>query len=221
MDEHIGMTVDSGETRRHRAVVAVAALCGLALLASRPVGEVLFPHGTSGFDWSVRGWMSAHRHAAVTTVAFLLTTAGGITGMRVLAVAGALDLWRRGQRRLAACVVAVTVVAFVVFTEMKKLHARPRPPALDGGIANDFAFPSGHATMSAAICCILAWLYWRAGLVRGRAALAVAILIPLVVGVSRVYLGMHWATDVLGGWSTGFLIAVVGAMAVESSPERS
>jgi undecaprenyl-diphosphatase len=69
--------------------------------------------------------------------------------------------------------------------------------------------------MSAAVCCTLAYLYWRAGLVRRGPALAVAILIPLVVGVSRIYLDVHWATDVLGGWSAGLPVAVLAAALCE------
>jgi undecaprenyl-diphosphatase len=140
--------------------------------------------------------------------------------MRILALLAALDLWRRGQRRLGACLVAVAVAAYVLFIELKKLHARSRPPALEGIISDDFSFPSGHATMSAAVCCTVAWMYWRAGLLRRGPALALAILTPLLVGLSRVCLDVHWMTDVLAGWSIGLLLAVVAAMAVRPSPAR-
>jgi undecaprenyl-diphosphatase len=174
----------------------------------------------NGFDLEVQQWVLAHQRPPLATLAFLITAAGGITGMRVLSVLGALDLWRRGRRRPAACLLAVAVAAFALFTVMKKVYARPRPAALDGSIADDFSFPSGHATMSAAVCGVIAWLYWRGGLVRRGPALAVAILVPLVVGTSRVYLNVHWATDVLGGWCAGLLIAALAAALCDGTPSR-
>jgi undecaprenyl-diphosphatase len=174
----------------------------------------------NSFDLDVQQWMLTHQHPTLATLAFLTTTAGGITGMRVLSVLGALDLWRRGRRRRAACALAVALAAFALFTVMKRVLARPRPSALDGSISDDFSFPSGHATMSAAVCCTIAWLYWRAGLVGRGPALALAIIVPLIVGISRVYLNVHWATDVLGGWSAGLLIAVVAAALCDGNRSR-
>ena len=54
-------------------------------------------------------------------------------------------------------------------------------------------------------------MLWRERLIGGRTALALAIGGPLLVGISRIYLNVHWATDVLGGWSAGLLIAVLSA----------
>jgi undecaprenyl-diphosphatase len=179
----------------------------------------------NSFDAEVQRWVLAHQRPALVTLFFLVTTAGGITGMRVLSVLGAIDLWRRGRRRLAACALAVSLVAFGLFTVAKEVVGRSRPLSLDGSVADDFSFPSGHATMSAAVCCALAYMYWRAGLVHRAPALAFAILVPLVVGISRVYLELHWATDVLGGWSAGLLVAAAAAASsdriIGSSPERS
>jgi undecaprenyl-diphosphatase len=66
--------------------------------------------------------------------------------------------------------------------------------------------------VSAAVCCTLAYVLWREGLTGGRAALTLAALVPLLVGGSRLYLNVHWATDVLGGWCAGLFIAVFSAM---------
>lgn len=201
-----------------RAWIGLASLGALALLAVPAVGDALFAHESATLDWDVQRWILAHRQPRLVTVFFVITTLGGITGMRVLAVLGALDLWRRGQRRGAACVLGATVAAFGLFTLLKRLYARGRPPVLDGSMADDYSFPSGHATMSAAVCCTLAYLYWRLGLVRGRPAIVLMILLPLAVGISRIYLDVHWATDVFGGWTVGLLVALLAAALCDPEP---
>jgi undecaprenyl-diphosphatase len=187
-------------------LVGTGALVGFA-----KVGENVFAHESAGFDRAVQGWMLVHQVPLLHTIFLWITRLGGIMGMRVLALAGAAYLWYRGHRRIAAGVLVVPVVANALFEIMKRVYARPRPLGLGGRVDSSYSFPSGHATVSAAVCCTLAYVLWREGLIGPRTALTLAMLAPFLVGVSRLYLNVHWATDVLGGWSVGLFIAVLSA----------
>jgi undecaprenyl-diphosphatase len=104
------------------------------------------------------------------------------------------------------------VGALVLYNAMKVALARPRPPL---GVrlmhVGGFAFPSGHATASAAVYAMLAIVLTRRGL--GQVApFVAATIIVAIVGASRIYLGVHWLTDVLGGWALG--LAWTSAVAI-------
>ena len=91
---------------------------------------------------------------------------------------------------------------------------------LGGIVPSSYSFPSGHATASAAVCVTLAYVLWREGFVRRPVALAFAILVPLAAGFSRIYLNVHWATDVLGGWSAGLVIAILSIVLYDRNWRR-
>ena len=190
---------------------AVIVLGILALWGFAKVGEDVFSHESTGFDRAVQQWVLHHQHPVLTKLFFWATSAGGTAPMTLLAVGGAAYLWHRGKRRLAAGVLTAPTIAIVLFTAVKHIYARPRPAGLGGLVPSSYAFPSGHATSAAAVCCTLAYVFWQERLVSGRAALAVAAIVPFLIGLSRIYLNVHWATDVLGGWSAGLLVAVLAA----------
>ena len=198
-------------TRFSRDWAAVVLLATVALAGVAKVGEDVFAHESTSFDGAVQRWFLAHQHPAVVSVFYWITTLGGIAGMCVLATAGAAWLWYRGHRGVAVRVLVVPVITIAAFNVVKRLYARPRPVGLGGRVESSYSFPSGHATASAAVCCTLAYVLWREQLIGGRTALALAIVVPLLVGISRLYLNVHWTTDVLGGWSAGLLIAVLSA----------
>jgi membrane-associated phospholipid phosphatase len=111
-------------------------------------------------------------------------------------------------------VLAVTAGGAIALTLVfKAALGRARPPLAQAVAAADgYGFPSGHAAVAAAVCGAVAWLCsmqllsWRARM----ATWAVAGMLASLVGVSRVYLGVHWTTDVVGGWIFGTLwLAVV------------
>ena len=190
----------------------IVVLVGTAsLLAFANVGAAVFTHKSTTFDSAVQAWSMAHQKSGLHAVSMWITTIGGVMGMRLLAVAGAVFLWFRGHRRVAAGVLLVPIVSVRLFEFMKNIYERPRPGGLAGHVENSFAFPSGHATMSAAVCCTLAYVFWREGFIGRWTALVFALLVPLLVGLSRVYLNVHWATDVLGGWSIGLFVAALAA----------
>lgn len=69
-----------------------------------------------------------------------------------------------------------------------------------------------HARASTAICCTIAYIFWRERMLPRPVAWLFAVAVPLLIGVSRLYLNVHWATDVLGGWSGGVLLALLSVI---------
>lgn len=115
----------------------------------------------------------------------------------ILVVSAALLLWRRGVR--TALWLAMTVLAGMLLNvALKQVFAAPRPdllPHLD--IVHTYSFPSGHAAGNMILFGALAMV------VAGRSAYGAAALIIVVIGCSRVWLGVHWPSDVLAGWIEG------------------
>ena len=200
------------------AAVLAATLLGLILVGAVS-GAVLRRAGPTGLvDRSVEFFVVGHRQAWLTAVIRPITDLGAAAVLVPLVLAAGLGWrWRRGSWRPLALLGAGAAGAWVVQVAVKQLVERPRPPTgLALSHASGFAFPSGHATDAAAVYGMLAALLVRPGRRGVRvAALAAAFGLVALVGLSRVYLGVHWLTDVLAGASIGAvwitsLILVVG-----------
>lgn len=135
-----------------------------------------------------------------------LTALGGIAVLVVVTavVAGFLLFRRRG---VAAMFVVTSLAGGIALSQGLKLaFGRERPPADFQAVeAVNASFPSGHAMLSAVVYLTIGAIVARAMLERRLKAyvMIVAVLLTAAVGLSRVYLGVHWASDVLAGWCVG------------------
>ncbi|MEU5462267.1 phosphatase PAP2 family protein [Streptomyces althioticus] len=137
--------------------------------------------------------------------------------MRLLcAVAVILLLRRPAARWTAGWLVVVVALATAVQQGLKAALGRERPVWSDPvDTAHYAAFPSGHAMTATVVLGLLLWLLHRHGVspVVWRTALAVAAVSVTGVGLTRIWLGVHWPTDVLGGWLFGALTVIVAVAA--------
>jgi membrane-associated phospholipid phosphatase len=157
-----------------------------------------------------------HRTSAVTALMKVVTDAAEIPLLAIALLTGTALGWRRGSWRPMVLVVAAGALSVVAATAVKNLTDRTRPPSGYWAVhETDFSFPSRHTTMAAALLCVLAFLVAERAAARIAAAAvwAGALVLVALVGASRIYLGVHWATDVLGGFtlgsSTGFVLVSV------------
>ncbi|MGW0394365.1 phosphatase PAP2 family protein [Streptomyces sp. NPDC003042] len=133
--------------------------------------------------------------------------------MRAVAALVCLWLWRRGDRSRALRVAAATLVASAVQQGLKALTGRERPWWPDPVDSAQYAaYPSGHAMTATVVCGLLLWLL-PSTTPRGVvwAAWAVAAVSVLGVGFTRLYLGVHWFSDVLAGWLLGVALVALTA----------
>jgi undecaprenyl-diphosphatase len=141
-----------------------------------------------------------------------LTALGGIAVLTLIvgAVAGYLLLNR--LRGMVFLVIAATLGALLLTTSLKHVIDRDRPPERQAGvIVYTQSFPSGHSALSASIYLTLGGLLART---TNRRAIklyfiCIALLLTFLIGCSRVYLGAHYPTDVLAGWTVGLVWAIV------------
>ena len=110
-----------------------------------------------------------------------------------------------------ASLALASVGAILAHHAVKLVYRRPRPAGALAKGKTEPAFPSGHTTDATAVLVTGAYLLARQGLATPSVVATAAILLAVGTGVSRVLLGWHWATDVLGGWIAGVGVAACAA----------
>jgi len=149
-----------------------------------------------------------------------LTTIGSSWVIPPIFVVALVLLGRKRRYGAAAFLASATLGGVAVEWTMKLFFARPRPQLAWAHIQPDFSFPSGHTMNSAVFYVALALIIWSVfGRRAGLGAMAIAVLITLGVGVSRVYLGYHYVTDVLGGMLAGAAWLMVVGYAFRLRPK--
>ncbi|MEU0794126.1 phosphatase PAP2 family protein [Amycolatopsis sp. NPDC005961] len=192
---------------------AVALVAFLALLAS---ASDFLPWAT-GFDLDVHAWFVAHRTAGWTTAAAVITStaSSAYTAPLVFLVAAALTRGSVRARLTRAVLVLLLMLSAVLGRfAISELIARPRPPTADWAVyAGGLSFPSGHTSDAALAAGLIAWLVVRRFDRAPRWPVwLVAAGYALLIAWTRVYLGVHWPTDVLG--SLAFVTAWLSAALV-------
>ncbi len=187
--------------------VSLFVLIGYGLIVSDDAGPT--PGDAEAIDV-----IDSLRTAWLTDAAKVVTALGSTAALVPLSViAGGVLAWRRRWPELAVLVAAV-VIMLISVPVLKEIIDRPRP---GGGLveAKGASYPSGHAAHSV----FYAWLALtiavrvRPGWSYGTALIVVGFALTAVIGLSRVYLGVHYLSDVSGGWALG-VTAFAGCAAI-------
>ncbi|MFC7307955.1 phosphatase PAP2 family protein [Streptomyces monticola] len=150
--------------------------------------------------------------------------------MRILCAVLVGRLWWRGDRGLAVWAGAACLVGTLAQQVLKAVVGRDRPSWPDPvDSAHYAAFPSGHAMTAVVVGGLFLWVFARIGIggARWHTALAVTVVSVVGVGATRVWLGVHWPSDVVGGWLLGALTVVLAMLLYarygvrESAAERA
>ncbi|WP_133053671.1 phosphatase PAP2 family protein [Mycolicibacillus trivialis] len=209
---------------RRSTVVAAALIAALAAgFAALTLAVARTPAGPD-VDRQVMDWFVAQRRDWLTPLLVAATHASGRQAVAVAALAAAALLWWRRRRLLPAVVVAGTCAAAgLIGVAVKHLAGVDRPPPAVHVVAKTGpAFPSGHVTYSLALLGILAVVLGAGRSTRVRAALAAAVAaITGLIGVARLYLGVHWFTDVVGGVLLALAVIGTGALVLRAGQTGS
>jgi undecaprenyl-diphosphatase len=174
-----------------------------ALHQMRSVADPAEPLGPDWFQESMRD----------------ITTLGGYTALVLLVTISSGCFWLDGKKSAARILVGAVVSGYLLGTGLKFYFARPRPSTVPFLVrVSDVAhssFPSGHALMSAVAYLTLAALVSQLAAHRARLRVFMilsALVITALVGFSRVYEGVHYPSDVLGGWTAGIVWATLWSL---------
>lgn len=141
-----------------------------------------------------------------------VTALGGFALLTALTLASTGIALLHRKPRIAAIMVLAITSGMLVSDVLKKTFDRPRPDLVPHGVlVSSASFPSGHAMMSAVVYLTLGVLLARTQPTRSLRLYLISLscLATLATGVSRVYLGVHWPTDVLAGWTLGAAWALI------------
>jgi membrane-associated phospholipid phosphatase len=190
--------VNGGLRLSRGTIVCLALFAIVSLLVSTGV--------THDADVATLQWIGTVRSPTLIRVMQLLSTIGNWQWEVPFALLVSLLLWRHGRRRSAWRYFAFCVAGDALYGVAKLLFHRPRPTVISHlSDAGWYSYPSGHA--------MLAVIIWGAGLVllaqlvtaraMQRSLTGLGVLLPIAIAKSRVYLGVHYPTDVLGGMLLG------------------
>ncbi len=174
-----------------------------ALLGLLVAWTVMLLFGGLEFDRGLMLFAYAGSHPGAAAAARWVTELGGMPVVLAATALGAALLLVRREWRAAALLLAITLTGRLIVSLLKDWTARVRPDAQGHLVpVESLAFPSGHAANATLVWLCLALLLPTNERGRGLAIWA-AVWLAIAVGLSRVMLGVHWPSDVIGGWAFG------------------
>ncbi|MET8223528.1 phosphatase PAP2 family protein [Streptomyces sp. NPDC005301] len=212
---HVGSPARTPAPRAAAALavpLAMASVVLLVLVASswHPLMDIDGDVSRTTHRWAVEDPGTTHAFRVLTDWVWDPTT------LRILCAV--VVLWlvlRRSAWRTALWLAVTCAVGTLLQQSLKAAVDRPRPVWPDPvDSAHYTAFPSGHALTATVVCGLLLWLLRRhgAGPALWWSACALAVVSVAGVGLTRVWLGVHWPSDVLGGWLIGALVVALAVM---------
>ena len=191
----------SAKTGQLRFIAALVALTAIWL--------AMLLGGNGPLDAGIYRALYAGHHQTLVPIARFFTALGEPTVLISASVVIAILLWVAGHRHLPFAFVAITMAGRGLSEAQKYWIARARPDLETHlVVVKTSSFPSGHANSSMIFYLALALILASGTKWRG-VAVAGALALSLMVGLSRVMLGVHWPSDVVGGWALGMLCVLV------------
>ncbi len=183
----------------HHSIVTLGVILAGTLAILGTLASVVAAGKTLGFDAVVLTWIYGRSTPALDAFFVTITDLGGVIAVTTLTlVAIVLLVWKKYYRKAVLVGLGVGGVALLNVV-LKGVFERARPDLWEWIVTETyFSFPSGHAVASSALalCCVA--IFWRT---KWRwAAVIGGALYTILIGVSRMYLGVHYPTDILGGW---------------------
>lgn len=205
-------------SRRGFPVTLAWLLSGLFFLGFLSIAEEVLGPISLALDRAASGLMSALSGPAMTQVMWVATLLGDTRVMIVATLASALALAAWGHPRRAGSVVILMLVGSALAESVKFLVERPRPPASAALIAlpTSASFPSGHAMAGIVLAGTLALMLIASRIPRAARIVGSVVILAtgMLIGISRVYLGVHFFSDVLASWCLGVTLVGLWAAAV-------
>lgn len=200
-------------SRGVRCAWAAAVLVALFFWVTLQVcGAGWVTHGDAG----TLEWFVGHRSPGWTTAAREFTFFGNPDRATVIAAMAACWVgWRVRSFGPAVLILATVAGAALLGTALKRIVDRQRPP-MDTRLVSEsnMSYPSGHATATTALVAVLVLMYLSSGPSRRRAwaAIAVGAGVVVIMCATRLYLGVHWLSDVVGGVLLGGSVVAIAAL---------
>lgn len=208
--------------QENRSIDKRYLLIGGALVCFAYIAWQVSSHDTLLFDTVIRQWVYGQRGPVLNKIVIAVTYLGN--WQTVVTLGLALLIVPKTRRRFGLPFVCISAASTVLYKLMKSIFERPRPDLAVRLIAESgWSFPSGHS-MNCIVCYgILIYLIRRYCADRRLANGLTALLSLLIfsIGCSRVYVGVHYPTDVLGGWSLGLAFLLAAVLIYEKAEGRS
>ena len=211
----LGLVAAAAARHRHRYSPAVSVL-GFALALFTLAVAVRTDGWATHADAPITGWLVDHRTSTLNHLAVVVTSAGGPPETAALGcVIAALLIWRTKRYVPALILLATVGVSAVICTLLKLLVGRERPPSATRLVLEtDHSFPSGHVTGTATLLLMTVLVVGHLSRTRRVALLIAALAVTALVAASRLYLGVHWFTDVAAGLLLACIMVTAGTIAL-------
>jgi undecaprenyl-diphosphatase len=172
---------------------------------------VLFINSTtvSSIDTWVYKEIASPMNPSLTLAMRFITESGSTMAVIILCLS--LFLFTITRKEWAIPVASTVIVTSLSNVILKSLFSRERPNILQLIYEPDYSFPSGHAMINMAFYTMI-FLIANKAVKNKKLRIGISVLcviLPIIIGISRIYLGVHYASDVIAGWMLGFIISMV------------